>query len=523
MLSSFGAIHVDIAYSAEDALEKCRFNFYDIILCDFNLGQGKNGQQVLEALRATERLKHIHLFIMVTAETAKDVVLGAREYQPDAYIAKPITRTVLEQRLGQLIIQQRVLKPINQELDLKNYPKAISLCQAHIEDKTRYLSWCHQTLGQLYIKAGDTPNAIKLYQSILAKREIPWALLGLAQAQSQNQEYTNAISNFQSALKLNPHLVEAYDGLAACYEKSNNPKKAQESLETAVSMSPRIILRHEKLGKLCHKNQDIIGATESYRQAIRYGEHSIHEKADNYLNLGRCLSEQSLDGQSSEAKDYADEAIVILDTLTHKFSADDEACLNATLIEARVLNGQNQTDKAEEKLHQAECMIDQESLSAGVGLELSKTLYALGQLERAEKLLIELADKFSHDPEILSLIESQLDEPENLIEKKHAKRLNKTGIELFEKGDLEGAAKSFEDALLYTPKHAALNLNLVQVLTKRYKQTNNQQLLLKSLESIGRIKHIPEQHNQYKRLKHLEKMLGELQSKNNHSLEGNQS
>ena len=108
MLSSFGAYHVDMASSSEEAMDKCRFNFYDIILCDFNLGQGKNGQQILEALKVSKRIKHVHLFIMITAETAKDVVLGAREYQPDAYIAKPITRTVLETRLGHLIKQQKI-------------------------------------------------------------------------------------------------------------------------------------------------------------------------------------------------------------------------------------------------------------------------------------------------------------------------------------------------------------------------------------------------------------------------------
>lgn len=513
MLSSFGAVHVDIAYSAEDALEKCRFNFYDIVLCDFNLGAGKNGQQVLEALRVNKRLKHIHLFVMVTAETAKDVVLGAREYQPDAYIAKPITRTVLEQRLGQLVMQQRTLKPINKELDLENYPKAISQCLALINDKSRYSSWCHQTLGQLYLQIGDTQSAIRLYESIIAKREIPWASLGLAQAQLANQDYSPALENFKAALKLNPYMVEAYDGLAACYEKLNQPQKAQESLESAVEMSPRVILRHEKLGKLCQKNQNIESATEAYRKAIRYGEHSIHEKADNYLNLGRCLSERSSGDLSDSGKTHADEAIQVLNELTHKFSADEQACLNATLIEARVFNGQNNAEAAQEKLHQAECMIEEEKLSAEIGIELAKTLYSLNELERAEKLLITLAERFSNDPEALAQIESQLDEPESLVAKKQAKRLNKSGIEQFEQGQLAQAAEAFKEALKHTPRHAALNLNLAQVVTKLFKETADHSLLKLAEQSLEKINNIPEQHNQYRRLKHLEKQVAELQSK----------
>ena len=427
MLSSFGAYHVDMASSSEEAMDKCRFNFYDIILCDYNLGQGKNGQQILEALKISKRIKHTHLFIMITAETAKDVVLGAREYQPDAYIAKPITRTVLEKRLGHLIKQQKTLKPINKEIDLENYSKAISLCHLELDQKTKYQSWCYQTLGHLYLKLGDASNAIKVYENVLKSRDLPWAHLGMGQALQLNQDYKSAIDQFEAGLKLNPNLVEAYDGISECYLKLNQPKLAQESLKTAVLLSPRMVPRQEKLGSLCQKNQDIVSAALAFRHAIKYGEHSIHDKAENYLNLGRSLSDWSEGDLSSEGQERANEAIDVLETLTNKFSLNENACINATLIGARVYTGQDKTELADKKLHQAECVIEAENLSSEVGLELAKTLYSMDQPERAEKLLIDLAKKFEDDNEILLQIESLLDEPESLISRKQAKELNKTG------------------------------------------------------------------------------------------------
>ncbi len=512
MLSSFGAYHVDMAGSAEDAMDKCRFNFYDIILCDFNLGHGKNGQQILEALKVSKRIKHTHLFIMITAETAKDVVLGAREYQPDAYIAKPITRTVLEKRLGQLIKQQKILKPINKEIDLENYAKAISLCHAELDLKTKYQSWCYQTLGRLYLKLGDAANAIKIYETVLKNRELPWALLGLGQAYFVNQNYEISIEKFESALKLNPNLVEAYDGLAECYLKLNQLKPAQDSLYKAVSLSPRMVPRHEKLGSISQRNQDIEMATQAYRQAIKFGEHSIHDKVDNYLNLGRSLSEWCEGDQSQDGQDRANEAIDILETLTNKFSLNENACINATLIEARVYQGQNQEELAEKKLHQAECIIEDENLTSEVGIEFAKTLYSMNYPNRAEKLLIELAKKFEEDPEILLQIESLLDEPESLIARKQAKELNKTGIKAFEQGNLQTAIESIEKALSFTPKHAALNLNLVQVLIKLYETNQDRNSLEKAQACLARIEHIPEQHNQFKRMKHLVKSIHKLTS-----------
>ena len=513
MLSSFGAYHVDMASSSDDAMDKCRFNFYDIILCDFNLGQGKNGQQILEALKVSKRIKHTHLFIMITAETAKDVVLGAREYQPDAYIAKPITRTVLEKRLGNLIKQQKILKPINKEIDLENYAKAISLCHSELDNKTRYQSWCYQTLGKLYLELGDAANAIKIYDTVLKNRELPWALLGKGQALMINQSYRESIECFEAAIALNPNMVEAFDGLSDCYLKLGQTKPAQESLQVAVSLSPRMVPRQEKLGEVSRTNQDIESASQAFRQAIKYGEHSIHDKVQNYLNLGRSLSDWSEGDLSPQGKYRADEAISVLETVSNKFSLDENACINATLIEARVFTGQNQPELAEKKLHQAECIIENENLSSEVGIELAKTLYSMNQPARAEKLLISLAKKFENDASILQQIESLMDEPESLIARKQAKELNKSGIKSFEKGELQEAVSSIESALSFTPKHAALNLNLVQVLIKAYESNHDETALLKAKECLERISHIPEQHNQYKRMVFLNKSLSKLSKK----------
>lgn len=51
MLTSFGAAFVDTVANAEQALNQSKYESYDVMLCDFNLGEGKNGQQILEELR----------------------------------------------------------------------------------------------------------------------------------------------------------------------------------------------------------------------------------------------------------------------------------------------------------------------------------------------------------------------------------------------------------------------------------------------------------------------------------------
>ena len=64
-------------------------------------------------VRFRKPLRRTSLFVLITAETSKEIVMGAREYQPDGYIAKPVTRSVLEKRLGAMLLQREALLPIN--------------------------------------------------------------------------------------------------------------------------------------------------------------------------------------------------------------------------------------------------------------------------------------------------------------------------------------------------------------------------------------------------------------------------
>src|SRR3990167_6200116 len=97
-------------------------------------------------------------------------------------------------------------------------------------------------------------------------------------------------------------------------------------------------------------------------------------------------------------------------------------------------------------------------------------------------------------------IEDLLDEPVSLQKKVKARKLNKEGISSFEAGELAKAIEVFESALQQTPKHPALNLNLVQVVLKLIEgQRGNPEMLRKCKACLDNVKHIPTQHRQYKR------------------------
>ncbi|UZE97409.1 response regulator [Alkalimarinus alittae] len=518
MLHAFGAEHIDVSSNGKDAVQKCTYERYDIVLCDHNMGEGKTGQQVLEELRFHKRLKHTSLFILVTAETSKEVVIGTKEYQPDGYIAKPITKAVLQKRMDALILQRQTLMPINKELDLENYPKAITLCTQEINKGSRYKSWCHKTLAHLYFLTGDFQHAQKIYEDILTKREIIWARLGLGVVQMAQQKYLEAIEQFKHVINEDKNYVEAYDQLSTAYEKLGKQKQAQSTLQQAATISPLSIPRQQKLGVLCTKNQDLEGAIHAYKSAVKHSNNSVHDSADNYLNLGRSLCDSSEGNDTEQSKEDAEEAINILNTAAKKYD-NPNVKAKANLIQARVHIGQNDTEASKAAFAIAEALIDEENIDSDTGIELSKTLYRLAETQRAEQLLHNLAKRFESDQTVINRIEELLDEPVSLRQKIKARDLNKKGISFFEGGLLTEAINTFKDAINETPKNPALNLNLVQVALKSFENkapdVTEIEVLQQALENV---KHIPAQHRQYKRFITLSKKVSELAGKNKPSI-----
>ncbi len=508
ILQSFGVDKVETVSNGNAAIQLCTYEHFDVVLCDYNLGAGKNGQHILEELRHRKLLKRSSLFLMVTAETSKEMVMGAREYQPDAYLAKPVNRAMLENRLGSLIAQRYALLPINKEIDLENLPEAISLCIKAIPQHPRYKSWLMKTLADLYIRVGDYAHAKKIYDNVLSQRDISWAQLGKCKVLLAEQAYEEATEELQHLVTKHPDFMEAYDVLADTLARAGQPNEAQRVLENATELSPNALLRQKSLAELAGSNQDIDTATSAWRRTVALGVHSIHDSPDHYLSLGRALSELSEGNVSSTGRAHAEEAISTLAKMEKRFSGTADLGAQSLLIQSRVHQGQNRDKEARECLVQAESSIDQDSMSAVLGLELAKTLFHLDQPKQAEQLLTRLAQRFASDLVTVQKIENLLDEPVGFKQKLQTRSLNRQGIKAFEAGSLAAAVDAFKQALRIVPSHASLNLNLAQVLMKQLSEGGAQQQTIKECQQcLSALANLPEQHRQYRRYIALRKQL----------------
>lgn len=513
MLRNFGAEHIDIAANGKEAVYKCTYERFDVVLCDYNMGDAKNGQQVLEELRHKNLLKQTSLFAMVTAESSRHIVMSAREYQPDSYITKPVTRALLEKRLQALIEQRQALYPINHELDLENLPRAISLCNELLPKLPRYRNWLLRRLADLYYQTGDLTHARKIYDEVLAFRDIGWAALGVAKVLVAEQEWDRAIAQLDQIIARTPDYIEAYDWLAQAQQGKGQDRRAQRTLEDAVKISPKAILRQRQLAQISTRNQDLETAAQAWRSTVKLSGHSVHDNAEHYLNLGRCLSDLSEGDRSEIGKGHADEALKLMQQVRHRFRGEPALEASTGLIAARVHAGQGLHEASLKLLEKARSGFDPHTVDGQTGLEMARTLYATGSAPEAQQLLTVLADRFQDDLSLVKEIEALLDEPVSVGQKIQARASNQEGITAFEAGRIDDAASAFLRALELVPQHPALNLNLVQIFLKKAESEPggpDRATLQSCRENLDRIAHLPPQHRQYQRYLSLRKKVTTL-------------
>lgn len=501
MLRSCGADKIELVAHAAPAIQHCAYNHVDVVLCDYNLGEGKNGQHILEELRHKKLLKRSSLFLMVTAETSKEMVMGAREYQPDAYLTKPINRAMLEKRLAGLLHQRNALLPINRAIDRENYPDAISLCLETLPRQPRFKTWLMKTLADLYYQVGDYSHALKIYDEVLAQRDLSWARLGRGRVLLASGQNDDAVRSLKELIGKHPDHMEAYDLLAEGLESLGRPTQAQQVLEKAAEHSPNALLRHRQLARLASANQDISTAAVAWRQTVNLGTHSIHDNPDHYLSLGQSLSDLSEGDLSEEGAEHADEALKILSRMEKRFKDNESLVVRSKIVQSRVHAGQDRIQEAERTLDSiASELQDEDAIDGETGIDYAKTLFRLGREDQAKQLLGHLAQRFDDQPELLQKIENLLDEPVGFRQKLQARAFNRDGIKAFESGDLDAAVAEFSSALKIVPAHTSLNLNLVQVLMKKYSEGSpDPDLLVTCRNCLDQLAGLPEQHRQYRR------------------------
>jgi DNA-binding response OmpR family regulator len=504
MLMDIGIGNVDSAHNGEDALRYCRSRPYDIILCDYNLGTGKTGQHVLEDLRIGKTLCTESIFILVSAETSRSIVMAAYDFEPDAYLTKPINGKALEQRLLRLLAQRQATLPILKALKAKNFPELELLCRKEIAAGGRYASFCQKTLGEMYLSTNQLPKAATLFREVLDVRELEWAQLGMAKVKVKSSDYIAAQQWIAEILQANPLSMKAYDLQASIHAATNSNIELQHCLQQAVEISPLSILRQQTLGEVAKTNRDYLVAANALKKAVKLGENSSYDKADIHVQLSQVVVDLHAYDKDA-AKPFLRDALKSVVGFDENFGGGTSQSLQSLFLASQLYACLDDEARAKNTFQQAEALLQQfNGDKLLVEMERLRTLKVLGRDDEANRDLAELSIKYSTDQKALEVIDTMQDEPKSEKNKKMVAEINKKGIALYNSQQFLLAAKSFNAALQVLPNHVGLHLNAAQALLDHVKISFDEKIAIQTGEVLAKIEAILTlRHPQFARYKQL--------------------
>lgn len=443
------------------AMEKDRF---DIVLCDFNLGTGKTGLQILEEARVRKLLSYSTVFIMITAEQTPGMVLGAMENKPDEYLTKPFTTRQLITRIERNIKRKFYLADIEREKVKQNWPAAIRLCENKLRSEHRkYHSHLLKLRAELAIATGDFEHAKLIYEDALRTRNLNWAQYGLGEISFLQGDYEVAREILEQVIEQNPMMMEAYDCLAKVYLASEKKSEAEGTLSAAVSLSPQAILRQQKLAGVAEQNGNTEAATKAYQAAIELGKNSIHKSANDYSGLAKLHFHNN----------DSEEALIIIEALREEFSNDREAELRAVLIENNIFQKMEDAELGEQSFQQAKILFKHlQNLPKELQLEMAVTCHNNDDSDFGDQLTEQLIKNHIDDENFINDIKAMYDDlgkrgqSDQLIKKirKELVEINNKGVTLYKQRRLPEAIKLLEKAREKMPGNNTIVLNFLKIL-----------------------------------------------------------
>lgn len=271
--------------SALAAMVKLRARHYDLILCEYALGDGQDGQHLLEDLRTRQIIPLDTVFIMISAERNYERVIGAAELAPNDYILKPLTPGTFSARLERAFSKRQVLLPVYSLIEAGQITEAIKLCQQAQDTAPHYWADFVRLRAQLLEGLGQTGQAETLYREILDVKSIPWAQLGLARMLFANRQFEAAEAMLENLISENQDYIDAYDWLARVRQEAGHLEQAQSTLSNALERSPHRISRLRQLGDVALATGDYATAEQALAEVVRKGKHSAFQDLQDHVRL----------------------------------------------------------------------------------------------------------------------------------------------------------------------------------------------------------------------------------------------
>jgi len=464
-LSNFGVTRIDMAASASEVLFRVQNKHYDLVLCDFNLGDGRDGQQLLEEMRHRDLISLSTVFVMVTAEAGYEKVVATAELAPDDYMIKPFSAEVMRGRLDNILLRKLTFAKVYKLFEDQDLESAILGCDEIIRTKPKYVVDALRFKGELLNAMGRFDEAEALYRQIIEMRAIPWARLGLARALHNQKKEDEAEEILKDILDESTEMVSAYDLLSDVCLSKGDKLGAQDALVQGVAISGKTVRRQQKLGEVASDNGDLETAKEAYANALEKGRNSVFITAEDYGQLCRVQVEQ---GDTEGAMDTLRKSRGILSTT-------QEGQFVSAVVRGMAYAKSGNQSEANKAMDEAE-RLNQEGARTNERfmLDYAETCMSTGRLDQADNIIRDVA-RNAHDSDALlakargiyaragrsEVGDKVLKDATSMV-----RSLNNEAVILAHRGNYETAIEKLRLACTEAPHNPRILMNTVWVILK---------------------------------------------------------
>lgn len=474
LLNTLGAQSVAVAQNAETALSLCRKEKFDFIVCDIHLGADKkNGFELVEELRSRRLVKPSTVILVISADSARHLVFGSIEKEPDDYLIKPFSQIQLKTRLSRAYHKRTELSAVYKAIDKGEIDSAIEACLLALKGSLNYRQTCLKLLADLYLRDQQYDAAIALTQRVIAERPITWAQTALAKGFLGNGDADNAISIADELLKSHRFNVDAYDILADANSLQEQHGEAVENIKQAIAIAPLSLSRQFSAANKARLVGDFEFAKDSCQSIWQISKRSIHRDVMHLSNYIRSILDVAEHAETKQTRNrFQQEALITLQRNRHDevFTRAEDGFdyeLFEALVHSRINALDGKTIQAKKLLEEAQIEIERKFDKYPLKLAPDSLIVMndIGDFEEADKLNKLLAEnKNQLDPNVTFLLEHKTDKQQKRMDAYRSH--NKAGIDAYREGKYETAASSFREALSLAPVNIGVALNLLQSVVK---------------------------------------------------------
>ncbi len=289
MLTLCGLTRIEHASTSNQAIKHLGLRQFDLILCEYDLEGGQDGQQLLEDLRHHKLMRLATMFFMVTAEGNHSKVVSAAELAPTDYVLKPFTADRLLERIGRALDKRNAFLPVYTLMEAGDQAEAVTACIEGQRLHTRYAIDFLRLRAELHMFLGQAELAEPIYRHLIEIKAIAWARLGLAKTLFVRKRLAEAKEILEELVDTNRNFVDAFDWLARTHAAAGELDKAQAVLADAVAVSPHAVRRLRTLADIAFDAGDIDTAEKSLRQVVGKAKYSEFRDPEDHVKLVRTL------------------------------------------------------------------------------------------------------------------------------------------------------------------------------------------------------------------------------------------